>query len=100
MPAYPWLFDQDWNKQLISAKISAMEKLGVPYSQEAIENALKTSEEQALSISNKLKSDGIEVSPDREIVALIAYLQRLGTDIKAKNADDLTEVTAEPEGAK
>jgi cytochrome c oxidase cbb3-type subunit I/II len=41
---------------------------------------------QAQEISDNLKKDGIEVVPNTEIVALIAYLQRLGTDIKVKDA--------------
>ena len=40
---------------------------------------------QAKKIQDNLKKDGIEIVEDREIIALIAYLQRLGTDIKAEN---------------
>jgi cytochrome c oxidase cbb3-type subunit I/II len=41
-------------------------------------------EKQAKQITANLKKDGIETLPDREIVALIGYLQRMGTDIKAE----------------
>ena len=43
-------------------------------------------EKQANKIAASLKKDGIETLPDREIVALIAYLQRIGKDIKANNS--------------
>jgi cytochrome c oxidase cbb3-type subunit I/II len=39
---------------------------------------------QIKTITANLKKDGIETLPDREIVALISYLQRLGKDIKAE----------------
>lgn len=37
---------------------------------------------QAEQIAADLKTQGIEIEPQKEMVALIAYLQRLGTDIK------------------
>jgi cytochrome c oxidase cbb3-type subunit I/II len=42
-------------------------------------------QKQAAGIVTSLKTARIETQPDREIIALIAYLQRLGTDIKASN---------------
>ena len=39
---------------------------------------------QAEDIANDLKEAGIETASNKEIIALIAYLQRLGTDIKPK----------------
>jgi cytochrome c oxidase cbb3-type subunit I/II len=41
-------------------------------------------EKQATDIAGSLKADGIEVAEDVEIIALIAYLQRLGKDIKGE----------------
>ncbi|WP_341225916.1 cytochrome-c oxidase, cbb3-type subunit I [uncultured Arcticibacterium sp.] len=82
MPAYPWLFDNDVDTELIEDKLAAMQTLGVPYSDKEIENATSTMLEQAELISQDLAEGGIEVSEAKEIVALIAYLQRLGTDIK------------------
>lgn len=89
MPPYPWLFEQDWDKETTAKKIRAMQTLGVPYEEGFDELALTTAELQADEIVSGLAKDDIKVSPDKEIVALIAYLQRLGTDIK--NIDDLTE---------
>ena len=59
-----------------------MQKLGVPYEEGYDERALQDLQSQAQKIAGNLKESGIEVLPDTEIVALIAYLQRLGTDIK------------------
>lgn len=89
MPAYPWLFDQVIDKNETSGKISAMRKIGVPY-EIGYENAAGDElEKQAENISATLKADGIEVVPDAEIIALIAYLQRLGTDIKGEKTAGL-----------
>lgn len=61
-----------------------MKRLGVPYPEGYENNAIKDMEAQAKEIAANLKKDGIETLPDREIVALISYLQRLGKDIKAE----------------
>ncbi len=64
-----------------------MIKLGVPYDKAYPATANHDLMSQAQGISNTLKSDSIKVAPDREIIAVIAYLQRLGTDIsKSENA--------------
>ena len=68
------------------AKIKAMKRLGVPYPDGYENNAIKDMEKQANKIAASLKKDGIETLPDREIIALIAYLQRIGKDIKANNS--------------
>jgi cytochrome c oxidase cbb3-type subunit I/II len=81
MPPYPWLFEQDWDKETLPAKISAMQTLGVPYEDGYENDALGDAESQAMKIASELKSQDITVSSDKEIVALIAYLQRMGTDI-------------------
>ena len=83
MPAYPWLLEQQLDVSKTKDKIKAMQTLGVPYDVYRINKANIELNEQAVAISNNLKTEGIQVKPDREIVALIAYLQRLGTDIKA-----------------
>ncbi|WP_294818484.1 cytochrome-c oxidase, cbb3-type subunit I [uncultured Flavobacterium sp.] len=111
MPSYKWLFD---NKKLdisdIKKKMEVMAQLGVPYSAKDIENAERTIETQSAKIEASLHNDpdfvksyeqskkdaatrGEDFVPmkQREITALIAYLQRLGTDIKIKNAPELTK---------
>ncbi|MFY0598515.1 MAG: cytochrome-c oxidase, cbb3-type subunit I [Cyclobacteriaceae bacterium] len=82
MPPYPWLFEQEWDKGMIPAKITSMQTLGVPYADGYENQALADAEAQAKSISADLATQGVKVVSDKEIVALIAYLQRLGTDIK------------------
>ena len=84
MPAYPWLFEQIIDKSLVAGKINAMRTIGVPYD-EGFENMANDDlEKQAAKIAASLKKDGIAVSSDAEIIAIIAYLQRLGTDIKGE----------------
>jgi cytochrome c oxidase cbb3-type subunit I/II len=104
MPAYKWMFD---NKKMkhddIQKKMSVMKTLGVPYTDTDIANAFVSIEKQATEIEKGLETDPnfsksyaaskekakitgetFVQMKDREIVALIAYLQRLGTDIKVK----------------
>lgn len=82
MPPYPWLLENDYNKEDIPAKINAMRTLGVPYADGYEDKAVADAEKQAEQIAKNLADAKIKTSKDREIVALIAYLQRLGTDIK------------------
>ncbi|MBK7105301.1 MAG: cytochrome-c oxidase, cbb3-type subunit I [Ignavibacteriae bacterium] len=86
MPTYPWLIENKLDDSNLEAKISAMRTLGVPYSEGFESQARAELTQQAQTIANDLLDNGIVVEPDREIIALIAYLQRLGTDIKAEVA--------------
>ena len=61
-----------------------MRKMGVPYPNGYESIAVADLEKQAKQIATGLKENKIEISEDKEIVALIAYLQRLGKDIKLK----------------
>ena len=105
MPGYKWLFDNEaMDISDIEAKMKVMQTLGVPYSDADVANARKAMAKQAQGIEDNLKADpdfvksyenskkdaaakGEEFVPmsQREIVAMIAYLQRLGTDIKVKD---------------
>jgi len=84
MPPYPWLIDQKLDISTTASKISAMRTLGVPYEEDFEDIANQKLTEQAEMISRNLAADNIKVKSDREIIAVIAYLQRLGTDIKAE----------------
>jgi cytochrome c oxidase cbb3-type subunit I/II len=84
MPPYPWLFDQTLDISTTEAKINALRKLGTPYPEGYEKQANADLQKQAEQIAGELAKENIEVKPDKEIVALIAYLQRLGTDIKVK----------------
>ncbi len=91
MPAYPWLIDQQLDNSSLKAKMNAMRILGVPYSNIDVEHAVANAEKQADGITRDLASNQVQVQSDREIIALIAYLQRLGTDIKAEPKTAATE---------
>ena len=82
MPNYDFLLTTKLSTLDTKAKIKAMQTLGVPYSREDIENAVKDLKKQAKQIGDGLAAQGVLDSEDKEIVALIAYMQRLGTDIK------------------
>lgn len=84
MPNYDWLITQDLDTTTTASKINAMRTLGVPYPDGFEEIANKKLDRQAKKIAENLSTDNIKVKSSKEIVAVIAYLQRLGTDIKAK----------------
>jgi len=105
MPGYKWLFaNEAMDYSSTEAKMKAMQTLGVPYTDADIANAKQSIEKQSATIEKNLyndpdfvksyddskkkaaaKGEAFVPMKDREIVALIAYLQRLGTDIKVKN---------------
>ncbi len=111
MPAYQWLIRDELDKSMTEKKMEVMVTLGVPYSEEEIVNAQDLMNVQSEAIVKNLIEDPdlaesferskqealaagedyVEMK-DREIVALIAYLQRLGTDIKVK---DIANETAQ-----
>lgn len=85
MPEYPWLLDNPIDLESTPSKIRAMQTLGVPYPEGFDTLAIADVTAQAKSIVETLKAQGVpEAEWNTEIVALIAYLQRLGTDIKGQ----------------
>ena len=82
MPSYTHMFENRIDTAVVPAKIRAMQTLGVPYPAGFDQQANADLRAQAEKIVANLKKDGIEASPDMDIIALIAYLQRIGTDIK------------------
>ena len=80
MPNYPWLFKKDIKVSQLPSKINAMRMLGVPYpiglSEEDIQAQIN---EQATGIVSRLAEKGAFTEPDKEIIAIIAYMQKLGT---------------------
>lgn len=100
MPRYQWLVHDKIDLSDTKDKLEVMVTLGVPYSDEEIESVYEDMEKQATEIANDLlqvasisssfeeeqSEKGADFVPlkDREIIAMIAYLQRLGTDIKVK----------------
>jgi cytochrome c oxidase cbb3-type subunit I/II len=83
MPAYEFLINKNLDISKTASKIRVMRSLGVPYPDNYETGANDDLEKQATKISANLKKEGIAVEPNKEIIALIAYLQRLGKDIKA-----------------
>jgi len=84
MPSYAFLIEHNLDTATTAAKINAMRTLGVPYEVDFAPKANTALMTQANEIAASLKKDGIDVPANKEIVALIAYLQRLGTDINKK----------------
>ena len=85
MPPYPWLLEDTYNTTDMPAKINAMRTIGVPYPEGYENQAVADMSTQADVVVKNLADAKIKVSKDKEIVALIAYLQRLGTDIKKES---------------
>jgi cytochrome c oxidase cbb3-type subunit I/II len=81
MPGYDWLYEQTLDTSMTQKKLEAMKTLGVPYDDVQITNAVTDLNLQAKKIQTQMETEKIKIGADKEIIALIAYLQRLGTDI-------------------
>ena len=98
MPGYPWLYDSTLDTSHVEGKIITLRRLGVPYpgsyerpmlsepGQPLVSAARRDLDAQAARIAKGLTEAGMATPADREIVALIAYLQRLGTDARSRSA--------------
>lgn len=97
MPAYPWMNENELSTDLLENKINAMKTMGVPYPEnydkKALSDLKKQANEIAVDIVNNIpgkklsdaeKAEKVKSIENKEIIAIIAYLQRLGTDIKPK----------------
>lgn len=83
MPPYPWMLEKEVNLDVLPRKLRALRSLGTPYSDEEIAQATELAEEQAAEIAGTIEQQGGPADLEsKQIVALVAYLQRLGTDIK------------------
>lgn len=98
MPAYTWFRENDLDLSLTEGKIRAMQTLGVPYAKGYDKLAVKDLKIQAATIAQDIvdnmdknvlkgvdKTGLVNEIKGKEIVAIIAYMQRLGMDIKAAN---------------
>ena len=81
MPAYTWLAENEVVLDLIPKKIRVMQTLGVPYPEGFDEKAVEAYMEEANKIVADLKVSGVEIEPTKEVIAIIAYLHKLGRDI-------------------
>ena len=86
MPPYPWLADDELDTSLTEAKIKVLMSLGTPYGDGYEDEALNDLKKQARKVAESLRAEGVEDEDleTKEIVAIVAYLQRLGTDIQVK----------------
>ena len=80
MPAYSWLLEARIDPDDITASVRALSRLGHPYESTDREWVRASLESQGQSFVESLAQTGIETEWDREIVAMIAYLQRLGVE--------------------
>ncbi len=106
MPAYPWLISDDTDNSSLKRKMEVLMMLGAPYNDakrgfdfgkdgnidySKVEANLNA---QAKEIAAELQKSGVEVSPKKEIIAMIAYLHKLGRDISqsSEKKDDAAAV--------
>jgi cytochrome c oxidase cbb3-type subunit I/II len=100
MPAYPWMAEDDMDLDNLERKITVMRQLGVPYPEGYESQAMADLEAQAYTIAEDIVNnmsknptkEKIEELAKKDIVAIIAYLQRLGIDIKAVEEEPAAEV--------
>jgi len=78
MPNYPWLYTQDADWKSLPRKIEVQRMLGVPYPNWSISEIMEKCREQADVIVTDLKASQVNAVPEKEIIAIIAYLQKLG----------------------
>jgi len=83
MPPYPWLHRRKIDPADITASVRALQKAGTPYTGVDETSVAGSLQQQGSSITASLATSGIQAAWDDEIVALIAYLQRLGVEGKA-----------------
>jgi cytochrome c oxidase cbb3-type subunit I/II len=83
MPSYRWLHTSTIDAGDVQASIRALRKSGVPYTDRDVEGVAASLASQGEEIVTSLASANLETTADKEIVALIAYLQRLGREGKA-----------------
>jgi cytochrome c oxidase cbb3-type subunit I/II len=84
MPPYSWLHEWQVDPADVAASMVALKALGHPYGDTSVDAVKAELDKQAGEIVGRLKESKIDTAPDREIVAVIAYLQRLGKDAKAQ----------------
>jgi cytochrome c oxidase cbb3-type subunit I/II len=84
MPRYHWLFNEKINFGSIPAKMRVMQSLGVPYTDAEVAGGIEHAKNQAQGIADELAQSGVPAKiVDKEVVALIAYIQRIGVDYTA-----------------
>jgi cytochrome c oxidase cbb3-type subunit I/II len=96
MPAYPWMLTTELDFDRIPRIVRTHSKLGVPYDEDQIANASADALAQARTIATEVEEQGGPSGlENKQIVALIAYLQRLGTDLTKVDAELPVEAPSE-----
>jgi cytochrome c oxidase cbb3-type subunit I/II len=97
MPRYPWLHTNTIDESMTPAKIRAMMTLGVPYPEGYDQDAVADMHKQAQTIADDLKANESQlllgengIQSNQEIIALIAYMQKLGADIEVAHSTNPT----------
>jgi len=93
MPRYDWFARRKVNLDMTPAKIRAMQTLGVPYPEGYDEEAVDDLIWQAEQIAADLLNSGIDIEPTSHMVAMIAYLHKLGGDIETQAAPIIEETS-------
>ncbi|MBL9210072.1 MAG: cytochrome-c oxidase, cbb3-type subunit I [Opitutaceae bacterium] len=78
MPSYAAMLRRDLDVSVLPTKISVQRTIGVPYPAWTAEEIKRNVAEQSAQIAADLKAAGAIVAPEKEIIAMIAYLQVLG----------------------
>jgi len=89
MPPYAFLQANPLDLSLTQRKLEVLRGLGTPYGQAQIDDASADARAQAERVAASLRKDGQALADSEahsEAVAVIAYLQRLGTDIRWRDA--------------
>jgi cytochrome c oxidase cbb3-type subunit I/II len=81
MPNYPWLFETATDVSVLKTRVDVLRTLGVPYAPMSEQDIAKSVESESTRLQAELREQGAVIDKDREIVALIAYLQQLGKSI-------------------
>lgn len=92
MPNYPWFAEKEINTDCTPKKIRAMQTLGVPYPEGYDTKAVADLKADGQKIADELKTNGINVSPTSEMIAIIAYIHKLGRDISQAKQVETTVI--------
>lgn len=96
MPNYAWLLDRRIDPGDVRASLRALSAVGVPYTDADLDGVAASLAVQAGGIVARLSQVNIHTDPDLEIIALIAYLQRLGQDGRRAIEAGLTARSGSP----
>ena len=88
MPPYDWMLRKELNLSALPSKMRVLARMNVPYTEAELSDPIRIAQQQANEIASEVAAQGGPSDlADKEIIALVAYLQRLGTDIKTPSAD-------------